>query len=119
MNFFLKYHILFKNITLLFFSLNLFLFAAAQPAIHFKLIDVETTKPLEGVSITIPELKLVKITGENGLASFTNIQAGNYDVEFSLTGYEKVKLQLYLSINYTDTTIVILLKPEEKNLQQV
>jgi len=46
---------LFKKIGLLFFGLNLFLFATAQSAVHFKTIDAETTKPVESVSVSIPK----------------------------------------------------------------
>src|SRR6266487_2912182 len=109
---------LFKKIRLLFFSLNLFLFATAQSTVHFKIIDAETTKPLESVSISIPKLKIVKITDDSGYTLVNNIP-GFYDVEFSETGYEKEELQLTIPVGYIDTTITVSLKPEEKTLQQV
>ncbi len=110
---------LFKKIRLLFFSLNLFLFATAQSTVHFKTIDAKTTKPLESVTISISKLKLVKITNDSGYTFFNNIPGGVYDIEFSETGYEKEELQLKLPISFTDTTITVSLKSEEKRLQQV
>ena len=110
---------LLKKIRLLYFSLNLFLFTTAQSTVHFKIIDAETTKPLESVSISIPKLKLVKITDDSGYTSFSNMPAGNYNIEFSETGYEKEELQLKLSSGFVDTSIIVSLKQEEKILQQV
>src|SRR6266536_1642527 len=110
---------LFKKIRLLFFSLNLFLFATAQSTVHFKTIDAKTTKPLESVTISISKLKLVKITNDSGYTFFSNIPGGVYDIEFSETGYEKEELKLKLPVGYADTTITVSLKCEEKTLQQV
>src|SRR3954447_11477267 len=108
-----------KKFCLSFFSLNLFLFTAAQQTVRFKTIDAETSKPLEGVSITISKLKFVKTTNDSGYTFFTNIPPGVYDIEFSEPGFEKAAIQLKLSNAFADTTIIISLKPEEKTLQQV
>jgi len=75
---------LFKKIRLLFFSLNLFLFATAQSTVHFKTIDAKTTKPLESVTISISKLKLVKITNDSGY-TFSAI----FRVEFMILNFLK------------------------------
>jgi outer membrane receptor for ferrienterochelin and colicins len=120
MSLFPKYHkSLLVKVGLLFFSFHIFLFATAQSTVNFKTIDAETTKPLAFVSISIPKLKIVKVTNDSGYIFFMNLPAGTFDVEFSETGYEKEELQLKLRVSYTDTTITVLLKPEERALQQV
>src|SRR3954451_17728746 len=107
----------FRKITLLFFFLNLFFLVTAQSSVRFKTMDGETKKLLEGVNIVFPQLKLVKISNDSGYTFFTNIPEGVYDIEFSETWYEKKELRLKLT--HTDTLIIVMLKPEEKTLQQV
>jgi iron complex outermembrane receptor protein len=99
--------------------LNLFLFVSAQRTVSFKIIDEETSKLLEEVNINFPKLKLIKISNDSGYVSFSNIPPGIYDVEFSETEYEEKEIQLKLSDAYIDTSIIVLLTPEEQTLQQV
>jgi iron complex outermembrane receptor protein len=109
----------FSKISLSCLCLNLFLFVSAQRTVNFKIIDEETSKPLEEVNINFPKLKLVKASNDSGYVSFSNIPPGIYDVEFSETEYEEKEIQLKLSDAYIDTSIIVLLTPEEQTLQQV
>src|SRR5690242_4003527 len=100
----------YNKIGLLLLYLNLFFLATAQHTVRFTTIDVQTSKPLEDVSIIISKLKLAKTTNDAGYAFFTNIPPGIYDVAFSETGYEKQEIQFNFSNAYSDTAITVSLK---------
>src|SRR5215472_14908809 len=109
----------FRKISLSFFCLNLFLLTSAQRSISFKIIDAETSKPLEEVNTRFPKLKMAKASNDSGYVSFSNLPPGAYDVEFSETEYEEKEIELKLRDANADTSITVLLTPEEQTLQQV
>jgi outer membrane receptor protein involved in Fe transport len=109
----------FRKMSLSCLCLSLFLIVSAQRSVSFKIIDEETSKPLEEVNIKVPKFKLAKISDDSGYVSFSNLPPGMYDVEFSETEYEEKEIQLKLNDTYADTTIIVLLSPEEQTLQDV
>lgn len=60
----------------------------AQNRIEIKVIDYETHSKLGGVSASIKKLKLVSASDSNGIIQFKNIPDGDYEILFSLVGYE-------------------------------
>ncbi len=65
------------------------------------IIDLKTEEPLQGVIITIPELKLKTETTELGNYQFKNIKRGTYKVEFQREGYKPLTLAIDILDNKT------------------
>ena len=66
----------------------------AQNRIEIKVNDYETHQKLIGVSATIKNLKLGTISDSNGIIYFKNIPDGEYELIFSLVGYEKKEKEI-------------------------
>ena len=56
--------------------------------------DNVTSEPLQGVSITLSPSGKSATTGNDGRYSFTELDAGNYSIEFSKVGYEANKKEV-------------------------
>ncbi|MCX7878128.1 MAG: TonB-dependent receptor [Ignavibacteria bacterium] len=68
-------------------------------------LDGESSEPLRGVRVIIPEKKLEVFTDEEGKFIFENIEYGIYNLQFSLPLYKP----LTLKVNLNDTVINLLI----------
>ena len=60
----------------------------AQNELNGTITDATTKKPLEGVSITLPDLKTGAITNASGQYTIQQIPAGTFLIQTSIVGYE-------------------------------
>ncbi len=63
--------------------------------------DLKTQKPLLGVIITIPELKLETESTELGNYQFKNIKRGTYKIQLKRVGYKPITLSTEILDNQT------------------
>lgn len=68
--------------------------SSAQNSILATIKDYETHEKLIGVSVSIKNLKLGTISDTNGIIHFKNIPDGEYELVFSLIGYEKKEKEI-------------------------
>jgi len=64
-------------------------------------------KPIEGATITIPELHKETISDADGSFTFNNLPDGNFSIAFSSIGYTNKTLTVSLSQNETTVTVVL------------
>ena len=83
---------------ILFFS-NHLLFAKNRDkgTLSGKVTDNKTGKPIEGVSITITDVKLGTSTNEEGLFNISNIVEGKHLVEISHLGYSTIAEYIFIN----------------------
>lgn len=85
------------TLTVLLVGLNLF---AQTDTVHYgklevKVIDAKTKKPIEFALITIKQEKdtFFNYSDSNGLVTFDNLVRNTYNIEISLTGFQKQILE--------------------------
>ena len=64
-------------------------------------------KPIEGATITIPELHKETVSDADGSFTFNNLPDGNFSIAFSSIGYTNKTLTVSLSQNETTVTVVL------------
>ena len=74
------------------------------------------TEPLSGVTVSIPSSGQSTTTGSSGSFTFSNIQAGNYTLKFSKTGYEakSKNVNLIAGQTYQCTKTHLTIPPNKK-----
>lgn len=84
-----------QNFLLTLFALSLPIIATAgNCTVSGKIVDSSTAEPLSYVNVTIPTLNLWTMTDETGCFTFTNLQAGEVELIFSIIGYASLKKNL-------------------------
>ena len=72
--------------------------------------DSATASPLEGLSVLLQELDIIRTTDENGQYGFGNIPSGTYTLVFSLAGYVTQTLTVTIpddgTVNIFDVAMV-------------
>ena len=67
-----------------------------------KVVDEKTGEPLVGVNIVILGTQMGTASDGNGEFFIFNVPPGNYDIEFQMIGYKKVKLEdVIVNVNRT------------------
>lgn len=77
--------------------------------------DAESKTPLPAANLSIPALKKSTSTNERGIAKFTDLPAGPQQLKVSFIGYEAYTL----SCSPGNDTLIILLKPEGEEIEEV
>jgi iron complex outermembrane receptor protein len=90
-----KFYALF--IILLFSNHLLFAKNRDKGTLSGKVTDSKTGKPIEGVSITITDVKLGTSTNEEGLFNISNIVEGKHLVEISHLGYSTIAEYIFIN----------------------
>lgn len=78
----------------------------------------EDEAPLAGASITIPSLNKTTVADSSGLAVFTNMAAGDYNILVSYIGFEEKEIKVQLP-QQDNTSVEILLSEVEEHEEDV
>ncbi|MDQ6757549.1 MAG: TonB-dependent receptor, partial [Bacteroidota bacterium] len=74
---------------------------------------------LAGATVTISNLKLSSTANESGEVTITNIPDGQFEIEFSYTGYEEKKKIFKFPLSNADKIFEIELEPKSDELDEV
>ncbi|WP_212002041.1 TonB-dependent receptor [Chitinophaga sp. HK235] len=66
---------------------------AGNGAIKGRIVDFETSQPLPGATVSIPEAAQTVISDEKGYYHFKKVPAGKYTLVITYTGYQKKTMQ--------------------------
>ncbi len=88
---------------------------AQRIEIKGKILDAVTKEPLIGASVRIQENGIGKVTNEEGDFAF-DLENGNYSLIVNYLGYQASQLDFTVPL---ETPLLIELKPEDMNLDQV
>ncbi|MEI6523891.1 MAG: TonB-dependent receptor [Bacteroidota bacterium] len=89
---------------------------ACTIAVSGKIVDNNSKKTLENVSVFIKEKNTLVYTDSSGSFYFNNLCKGNISLQISLLGYENKSISFFLS---TDTIIETSLKSNSKILNEL
>ncbi|MFZ4613860.1 MAG: TonB-dependent receptor [Bacteroidia bacterium] len=89
---------------------------ACTIAVSGKIVDNNSKKTLENVSVFIKEKNMLVYTDSSGSFYFNNLCKGNISLQISLLGYENKSISFFLS---TDTIIETSLKSNSKILNEL
>ncbi|WP_090653674.1 TonB-dependent receptor [Parafilimonas terrae] len=81
-------------------------------------ITTSDNNPAAMVSVRVKDTRKNTISGEDGYFIIRNIQPGNYELEFSLVGYETISKSITIVANKTED-IAVQLQVSDKELQEV
>ena len=70
---------------------------SAEIALTGTVADAITKQPLQGASVSIPDLKLTTVTDSTGRFYFKNLPAGNFLIEISFEGYKTFTQNVFLT----------------------
>lgn len=87
-----------KNLISTVVLLGIALSVSAQHQLSIKVIDNSTKKTLQGASIMLSN-RLSKTSDQNGIAKFSDLSEGKYDLTISYLGYSTEKKQINLLDN--------------------
>jgi iron complex outermembrane receptor protein len=90
--------------------------AVAQQVLSGKVSDSRTTLPLSAVSVSITDLQVVTVSGENGLYRFDHLPKTVVHVSFSSLGYKTLVKTVNLE---SDSSLDVGLEPSSMELQEV
>ena len=76
--------------SLLIFLLTVPSIAFSQNIFKARIVNEKTDRPLVGVTVYIPDLKLGAVSDLKGLVEIKNIPNSKYEVRFLMVGYEKL-----------------------------
>jgi outer membrane receptor for ferrienterochelin and colicin len=107
-----------KRQLLLLFALMFALNCVSQNIFSCIVKDEETGEPLSNVSIVGKGDLVHTVTDNNGKAKFL-IKPGKYIINFSCIGYELLEMELTVPLKAQDSALTILMKKDEKELEQV
>lgn len=79
----------------------------------------KTKEPLQGATAYIDKLKLSTVSNNNGEITFANIPNGNFKIEFSYVGFEKIKKAFTFPLKSLSEIIEIELEPNASQLGEV
>jgi len=91
----------------------------SQHAFTATILDSETTEPLPGVTVYLPELEIGTTSDFNGNVSFPNIPKGTYTFQFSYVGYQKILRVYSFPLPDSMQSITIELYPDHEELEEV
>ncbi len=97
------------KIMILFF-LAAYTAGAVMTDFYGKITDTENEKPLGWVNVSIPELKLMTYSDENGIFKFDSLRSGEYMIVFSRIGYRKENRKILIK-PFSDDSIVFKMVP--------
>jgi outer membrane receptor for ferrienterochelin and colicins len=100
---------------LLIIAISLIVKVNAQQTLHITCVDSATHLPIKNATISI-ESKAIKSSNSNGLAQVT-LENGLHIISVSYIGYFSKSIEI--KIPTTNTSIELLLTPEQKNLDDV
>lgn len=92
-------------------------FTLAQSGLSGVIYDAETNDGLPGVTVTIHELNLTKMTDIDGSFSFENLRPANYHLHISSMGYKAQTL--VKSVGSNGTRVKIMLEPTILELSEI
>ncbi|GAA5521398.1 TonB-dependent receptor [Aliifodinibius salicampi] len=90
-------------------------FAQSKGTLEGAVVDAETSEPIPGANIFIPELSKGAATDSEGNFTIPSIAPGNYDVEISFVGYQQIRQSVAISGGET-VELTIELHPSEMML---
>ena len=70
----------------------------SQNTLSGKIIDAESSEPLEQVSVYIPQLENGTVTDQNGNYTLKNLPEGNYKLVISYIGFETYSTSIEISL---------------------
>ena len=80
-------------------------------------VSDQHSKPLESVTVSIPELHKETITDTNGTYAFNNLPNGNFSITFSSIGY--ANKTLLITLNQKETVLNTLLEETSTHMDEV
>lgn len=89
----------------------------AQNQIAFSLKDHQNQEPLIGVNVFIPQLEKGVVTDVNGMATFSDIPDGRYEITFSYIGYQSV--HQFLTFPHSTTELAITMQQNTEDLGEI
>src|ERR1700741_3764361 len=105
-----------KNIYVLVVGLCLLNQSFGQVKISGQVVDLNTKKPLENISVSIPELRRGVITDQEGHFLLNDLNKITYMINISEIGYASQNIYISLS---RDTSILIQLEESPSELNEV
>ncbi|MFW5659480.1 MAG: TonB-dependent receptor, partial [Bacteroidota bacterium] len=81
---------------------------AQNSALEGRVIDQTTRQPLEGATVTIPELQKGAVADSSGFYRITGLEQGTYTVKFSYVGYapfEAFETRIESGVNQLDAEL--------------
>lgn len=91
----------------------------AQNTVKFIVSSEKTKETLAGASAFIKQLNKGETANEKGEIVFNNIPNGEYEFEFSYSGYNKILKALNFPLTNQNEIIEIILEPKSNELDQV
>jgi hypothetical protein len=88
-----------------------------QLGISGRIVDLESSKPLEKASVFINNTTIGTTSSSEGKFSLNNLPSGRYELVISMVGYETVFQSL--NIQNSSDTVLIRLKPKASTLKPV
>lgn len=101
-----------SNLLMIFACLNV---QAQTSDVRIKVIDAHEQTPLMGATVHFENLEIGEVTNENGIAIFTAIKDGEYDISISYVGYETK----HVSIQIPNSNILVFEMQEGHELEVV
>ncbi len=86
------------------------LFAQNMGSLSGTVIDIETKRPIKGVSITVENTSISTLTDSKGKFEIKKIPAGEYNFRFSVAGYAERRISVTISPT-VKTSVVVTMKP--------
>lgn len=79
----------------------------------------EEKAPMIGATVTITELKRTVLADSTGLATFTGVAEGTYEVIVSFVGFEEKEISVTVPLPTTEPIEVLLEEGEEEHIEEV